>query len=432
MCVLRDGRDGRDLPNVTTAAARSRPRLRFGVPVWLADEGARPRARYPKLRGRQRVDVAIVGGGFTGAVMAHTFASAGVSVALVEGALTARGSTAASAALLLQEPDLGLARLATRHGSRAARRIWELSHASVDELVSLIRGLRIPCDLVERDTIYIAAKAEHARGIGSELRRRVAAGFRGEWLTPPSLLRRTNISASGGIRTSGNAQFDPLAACAGLISAAAKAGARVFERSRVRRIAAHGNGVRLYTPHGQLDASRIVVATGYATRYFRPLTGRFRMYRTFVLATAPLSRAQRRAVGLGDVMLWDSNRPYHYLRWTPDHRLLLGGGDRPLAGGERRGVRLRRAASRLRSEFTSMLPALSDVEIDCAWEGLFAITPDGLPFIGPHRRYPHHLFALGYGGNGMAFTPLAARMILEHHQGIRSPDHDLFAFGRFG
>jgi glycine/D-amino acid oxidase-like deaminating enzyme len=58
------------------------------------------------------------------------------------------------------------------------------------------------------------------------------------------------------------------------------------------------------------------------------------------------------------------------------------------------------------------------------------MTPDGLPCIGPHRRYPHHLFALGYGGNGMTFGLLAARMLLERWQGVEPADHDLLAFGR--
>ncbi len=58
------------------------------------------------------------------------------------------------------------------------------------------------------------------------------------------------------------------------------------------------------------------------------------------------------------------------------------------------------------------------------------MTPDSLPYIGPHRLYPGHLFALGYGGNGMTFGALAARMLLEQWQGIRSPDHRLFRFGR--
>jgi glycine/D-amino acid oxidase-like deaminating enzyme len=77
-----------------------------------------------------------------------------------------------------------------------------------------------------------------------------------------------------------------------------------------------------------------------------------------------------------------------------------------------------------------LFPVLGDVGIDTAWEGLFAMTPDGLPYIGPHRRYPRHAFALGYGGNGMTFGALAARILLEQWRGIDSPDHALFAFNR--
>jgi glycine/D-amino acid oxidase-like deaminating enzyme len=77
-----------------------------------------------------------------------------------------------------------------------------------------------------------------------------------------------------------------------------------------------------------------------------------------------------------------------------------------------------------------MFPLLASVGISMAWEGLFAMTPDSLPYIGAHRRYPKHAFALGYGGNGMTFAALAARILVEQWQGIRSPDHDLFAFSR--
>jgi glycine/D-amino acid oxidase-like deaminating enzyme len=98
--------------------------------------------------------------------------------------------------------------------------------------------------------------------------------------------------------------------------------------------------------------------------------------------------------------------------------------------GARRIAAFRRGTAQLREYFETLLPALTDIGIDFAWEGLFANTPDSLPYIGPHARYPRHLFALGYGGNGMTFGFLAARMLLEQWRGIDSPDHALFAFGR--
>src|SRR5688500_8994135 len=98
------------------------PRLRAGRAPWLAGVPERRRS-HPALRGRREADVVVVGGGITGASVAATFAAAGVGVAVVEAGLVGRGSTAASTALLLREPDLGLAELGRRYGARRARRV---------------------------------------------------------------------------------------------------------------------------------------------------------------------------------------------------------------------------------------------------------------------------------------------------------------------
>ena len=154
------------------------------------------------------------------------------------------------------------------------------------------------------------------------------------------------------------------------------------------------------------------------------------MLNTYVVATRPLTPAERRRIGLGAVMLWDTGRPYHYARWTPDHRLMLGGRDRPAVPERQRQAALEAGTRSVHEDFVRLYPALADIAIDCRWEGLFATTPDGLPYIGPHRRYPRQLFALGYGGNGMTFGFLAARLLLDWYRGNRSADHALFAFSR--
>jgi glycine/D-amino acid oxidase-like deaminating enzyme len=366
----------------------------------------------------------------TGALVAQAFASAGISTVLLEASVVGRGSTAASSALLLQEPDVELTALTARYGARAARRIWEVSRESVCELVKLLRRLRIACDLRYRDAIYYTADAQAVARLRREYVLRKRAGFSATWLGPGQLRRMTGIAGRGAICTQGNAELDPYRACLGVIRAATVAGAQVFERSKVRRIQTEGDGVRIWTHNGTVVAERVVIATGYATAQFRPLAGRFRMYRTYVLATEPMSASQRRELGLSDVMLWDAERPYHYARWGPEHRLLLGGGDRLLRPGVRRRQQFVRAIGEVRAYFETRLPALSAVDTEFAWEGLFAMTPDSLPYIGPHRRYPRHWFALGYGGNGMTFSFLAARLLLERWQRRTSRDHALFEFGR--
>jgi glycine/D-amino acid oxidase-like deaminating enzyme len=178
---------------------------------------------------------------------------------------------------------------------------------------------------------------------------------------------------------------------------------------------------------------RLRISAGpLATPEFKPLAGRFRMMNTYVIATPPLPLRVRRDMGLGQVMLWDTERPYHYARWTPDRRLLFGGKDRPKLPRAARPEVLDRRAGSLSAELAVLYPVLTGVTPDYAWKGLFATTSDGLPYVGAHRRYPRQLFALGYGGNGMTFGYLAAELLVRAARGAPAPDDELFGFGRTG
>ena len=167
----------------------------------------------------------------TGALVAHAFASAGVPTTVLEAGMVGRGSTAASSALLLQEPDLGLRELTNRYGTSTSRRMWQMSRDSVQALVMLLRRLRIACDLKHSDAIYYATDAQAVARLRSEYELRDSAGFEATWLGPGALRRTTGISGRGAIRTHGSAQFDPYRACLGVVRAAVAAGAQVFERS---------------------------------------------------------------------------------------------------------------------------------------------------------------------------------------------------------
>ena len=79
----------------------------------------------------------------TGALVAHAFASAGIATTVLESGRIGQGSTAASSALLLQEPDQGIAHLAHRYGRAASTRIWQLSHEAVHDFVRTITDLDI-------------------------------------------------------------------------------------------------------------------------------------------------------------------------------------------------------------------------------------------------------------------------------------------------
>ncbi len=402
--------------------------LRVGRSYWLDAFATRSLGR-PSLQGQHTADVAIVGGGVTGCAAALMFARAGARVVLVESREIGRGSTAASTALLMQEPDTDFGDLARRFGPGAARRIWEHGRAAVSSMRRLLSGLHAPA-AHGLPSVYFAAAPQAARHLRREVTLRRRAGLPCRWLDSDELCRTAGLHAAGGILTPGNAQIDPYRSCVVIARAAEREGARLFERSKVQTIDATRDGVALRLRGATIRAAWAIIATGYATPEFEPLLARFRMMNTYVIATPRLDAATRRRVGIGDVMLWDTSRPYHYIRWTPDRRLLFGGRDVRHVAGPRRPARLRREARLLTKDLVRLYPALEGIRPEYAWEGLFATTPDGLPYIGPHPRYPRQLFALGYGGNGMTLGYLAAQALVRMVQGRTRPDDRLFGFDR--
>ena len=403
-------------------------RLRVGRSYWL-DAFDRRAPRLRSLRGRHQADIAIVGGGITGCAAALLFARAGARVVLDEARQIGRGSTAASTALLMQEPDVDFGDLSARYGPAVALRIWQCSRRGVAALQRTLQDLEVPT-LHRLPSLYFANDDAAATALRQEAALRRRAGIACTSLDSAAIRRLAGFDAPGGILTRGNAQVDPNAACLAFARAARTAGAVLCERSTVTRIDRAGDGVIVRLRGGEIAADRVVIATGYATPAFKPLAGRFTMMNTYVIATPRLSPVQRRAIGLGDVMVWDAARPYHYLRWTPDRRLLFGGRDRRRTPRATRPAVLRDVATALMGDLTALYPSLEGVRPEYAWEGLFAQTPDGLPYIGPHRRYPGHLFALGYGGNGMTFGFLAAQALVRLVKRKSRPDDGLFGFGR--
>ena len=129
-------------------------RLRYGTPYWLDDARSRDVPRFARLRSNLNSDVVIIGGGFTGCAAAHTFASAGIDVVVLDRARLGHGSASASTALLMQETDCSFIELRRRYGLARARTIWRVSAQSVADLVRLATTLN--CDLQFARSLQIA------------------------------------------------------------------------------------------------------------------------------------------------------------------------------------------------------------------------------------------------------------------------------------
>ena len=128
-------------------------------------------------------------------------------------------------------------------------------------------------------------------------------------------------------------------------------------------------------------------------------------------------------------MIWESERPYLYLRTTVDSRIVAGGEDVDFVDEVERDRLLATKAKTLTRKVRKLLPHVK-WKLTAAWTGTFGESKDGLPYIGAHRRFPGALFALGYGGNGITFAAMASRIIPALISGKKDGDARLFSFGR--
>ena len=403
---------------------------RYGVPVWTTLRPRRQRPAYPRLKGDGEQDVVIVGGGLTGCATAYAFAAAGVSVLLVEADAIGLAGTAHGSGLVREQPAADFLTLEERWGRRAARTVWQMTRRAALDLAATSRRLGLRCQLEPTDSIVIAADDEDAQRLQRELRARRKAGLDGVWLSASRLEQATHIAAAGGLRTRGGAQVDPFRLCLGLAAAARARGATLHEHTRVSKIKPGRRVVDVITDRGSVRAQRVILVTDHPSPLCRPLGRHLTARESYMVLTPPLGAKIRRELGRRDAALSDRVEPAHYLRWTRDHRLLFGGADQAPPAPRTRDRVLIQRTGQLMYELSTLYPVISGLRPEYAWAAPVTTTPDGIPFVGPHRHFPRHAFALGAGHGGATASFLASRILLRHHLDRPDTGDELFGFAR--
>lgn len=400
------------------------------APYWIDRFPRSRRSSYPRYRGETTTGVAIVGGGLTGAACAASFAAAGVRVTLLEAEAMGGGASGASSGLVREAFDASFHASASRNGLRATRTLWQgLRRASLD-LAAALKRMGVKADLAPVDLLELCSRSPEAvKALKREHQSRRAAGLEHSWLSQAALTRETAIEGGGAIRTRGFG-LDPYRACVGLVASAASRGAAVHENSEVRRITFSSRHVDVTTDAGLVRADAVVIATSSPIRDLRAIRRHLRAENTYAVVTAPLPAAMRRQTGRRAAALRDDAMPPHVLRWLKDDRVLFSGASQPEVAARLREKTLVQRTGQLMYELSLMYPAVSGIQPEWAWDALRYDTADGLPFIGPHRNFPRHLFAIGGSRHGAAVAWLAARVLLRAYQGEPAKGDDAYGFGR--
>ncbi|MGE0608090.1 MAG: NAD(P)/FAD-dependent oxidoreductase [Pirellulales bacterium] len=378
-----------------------------------------------RLDNEIKCEVAIVGGGVSGALAAYFLLREGVDAILLDKDRVGAGSTAASTGLLQYEVDTPLHELIGKVGQASAVRSYQLGLGAIDTIEQTLEELGDDCGFSRQPSLYLASSLADLPGLIAEYECRRTFGFDVQLLSAAEIASMSTFSAAGAIRSTGDAQINPLQFTQALIKAAEQRGLRVFRETQVRQIIPDELGVTLATDRARVTARRAVIATGYAAhQHLRQDIGT--LHSTFAAASSPLACFD----GWPDqCLLWETARPYFYLRTTPDGRAILGGEDTDCATDHQRDQLVAEKLHLLQKRFTTMFPRIP-IELEYAWAGTFAETKDGLPYIGETPEFPHAYFALGYGGNGITFSVLAARIIADLFVRRQNENATIFRFDR--
>jgi len=403
---------------------------RYGRSPWV-DQFPKSRVpAHPRHRGALAVDVVVIGGGLTGCATAYAMSAAGVKVALVEAASIGRGASGSAGGWISEDPGVAFVDLAKAHGLRAAQHVYHAWRRAALDFVALLRRLDAPCHLEARGGLAVAATPEQAVRMAREQAARRSAGLDTPKLAARVIKAETALDVALGFRAREGATLDPYRACLGLASAAAERGARLFERSPVRAVTFSRTTAEVATAGGRIRTNCVVVATGAPTALVKGLARHFWFRRRYFALTQPVPAKIRQQLGRRVAVVRDSAEPPHVVRWVGDDRVLVSGAD-----GVEEPPRLLdkvviQRTGQLMYELSTLYPDLSGIQPEYGWSAAYARSGDGLPCIGTHRNYPHHVFALGDAGHGVAGAYLASRILVRHHLNEADPADDVFGFHR--
>jgi len=401
----------------------------YGQSYWAL---AKPRAaaRSKPASGALTADVVVIGGGFTGCAAAYALAHAGLDVVLLEAERLAAGATESSVGAVLPVPDAALLDVEKEAGRRPARVAFTELRKSALDLAATLKRLGVKCDLSATSLLVNAPFTNDAARLKKELAARKAIKLDGLWLSPEASRRELATETQGAMRVRDAAVLHPVRAALGLADAARAKGARIFEQTRVKKTTFTRKDATVTFAGGSITTRGVVVATGTPGPVFHQLDRHVRTARGYAVVTDPLTPAMRKLVGAREAVYTEGTESPRFLRWLPGHRAMFAGLTGPEVAPPLRAAAVRQRANQLMYELSLRYPDISGLPPAFGWDLPIVTTVDRLPWIGPHRNYPFHFFAVALGWHGEAFGWLAARAAARFFTDSATKEDALLGFMR--
>jgi glycine/D-amino acid oxidase-like deaminating enzyme len=362
----------------------------------------------------ERVDVAVIGAGFTGISAARTLAKRGAKVAVLEAETIGWGASSRNGGMVLTGMKLGVNKLISMYGRELTQRMYAASLESIDCVERIIREEAIDCDFSRCGHLEVACKQKHFDDYA-----RQAEVIDREFNHKLRVVEKNDLSAEigsaiyyGGMVDEVSAGLNPARYVSGLARTAINAGAEIFEHTRVVKLVRESRqghpGWKVATSRGTVSAREVFVATsGYTGRATPALQKKIVPIGSFIITTEVLPEALARELSPRNRMIYDSKNYLYYYRLTPDRRMLFGG---RAAFFPENDQTVRRSAEILRRGMIDVYPQLCDVKIEYVWGGTLDFAFDIMPHVG---QVEGMYYALGYAGHGVAMATYQGQKMAE-------------------
>ncbi len=361
-----------------------------------------------------RVDVAIIGAGFTGLSAARTLAQRGAKVAVLESETIGWGASSRNGGMVLTGMKLGVNKLISMYGRDLTRRMYAASLQTIDCIEQIVHEESIDCDFSRSGHLEVACKQKHFDDYARQAEV-IAREFHHELRVIPKHDLGAEIGSNiyyGGMVDEVSAGLNPARYVAGLSRAAVSAGGEIFEHTRVAALQPESNagesGWKVTTSRGPLWSREVFVATsGYTSHATPALQKKIIPIGSFIITTEILPQALAHELSPRNRMIYDSKNYLYYYRLTPDRRMLFGG--RAAFFPETRQT-IRRSAEILRRGMIDVYPQLRDAKIDYVWGGTLDFAFDIMPHAG---QLDGMYYSLGYAGHGVAMATYQGQKMAE-------------------
>ncbi len=375
----------------------------------------RKNADFLELNEDFDIDVLVIGGGMSGALISHELGVRGFRTAVIDKEIPGYGSSDGNTGIIQYHSDDSLPEMIKRFGEKPAVDFYTLSIEAMDKLGEVAKSLPDDTGYKKTESLLLAAKEENVSELKENNETLKRFGFPSEYIDKETLEKDYQIHAYGALKTGKDAELNPFKMVQALHKDNIKRGVNVYKNAPADEIIEDEDGFRILSGPYTIKAKKLVLATGYAKNVYPVIEQALERNTTYSFVT---EKIEEKLWG-EEEMIWDDDDPYVYFRKLEDHRVIAGGRDEK--GEELSSLEnIEQETEKIYEKICEYYPQFEG-KITHRWQSVFGESKDGIPFIGQDDHNPNKYYAFGYGGNGTCYSVMASLIISDYLEGKEHP-----------